>query len=132
MSSYRLDRVLLVISTCKFCSGCAMQFEGSGATSGRQGQWFLHHDNAPSHKSLVVKQFLTSPNHRTLRISLPTPYSENGPQGDTFCNHGGHEVECDDLTPEDSKRSLLPVLPTMAGSIEQVCVHKGPTFKVIR
>jgi hypothetical protein len=23
-----------------------------------QGQWFLHHDNAPSHTSLVVQQFL--------------------------------------------------------------------------
>jgi len=31
-------------------------------------------------------------------------------------------IECDDRTPEDSKKSLLPVLPTMAGSIEQVCV----------
>ena len=41
-----------------------------------QGEWFLHHDNAPSHTSLVVQQFLfekaflSSPNHRTLRISL--------------------------------------------------------------
>jgi hypothetical protein len=63
VSSYRLDRGLLVISTCKFCWG-------SGATSGRQGQWFPHHDNAPSHTSLVVQQFLPSLNHRTLRISL--------------------------------------------------------------
>ena len=23
-----------------------------------QGEWFLHHDNAPSHTSLVVQQFL--------------------------------------------------------------------------
>jgi hypothetical protein len=59
----------VAVSTCKFCWGCAMQFEGSGATSGGQGQWFLHHDNAPSHTSLV-QQFLSSPNHRTLRISL--------------------------------------------------------------
>jgi hypothetical protein len=71
MSSYRLDRVLLVIAMCKFCRGCVMQFGGSGATSGRQGQWLLHHDNALSHTPLVVQQFLSSPNHRTLRISLP-------------------------------------------------------------
>jgi hypothetical protein len=69
MSSYRLDRVLLVV-TCKFCWGGAMQFGRSGATSGRQGQWFLHHYNAPSHTSLVVQQFLSSPTHRILRISL--------------------------------------------------------------
>jgi hypothetical protein len=34
-----------------------MQFGGSGATSGRQGQWLLRHDEAPSHTSLVVQQF---------------------------------------------------------------------------
>jgi hypothetical protein len=53
-------------------------------------------------------------------------------------------IECDGRTAEDSKRSLSPVLSTMAGSIEQVCVcvcvcvcvraraRKGPTLKVIR
>jgi len=34
----------------------------------------------------------------------------------------GRRIECDGGTPEDSKRSLPPVLPTMAGSMEQVCV----------
>jgi hypothetical protein len=51
--------VLLVISTCRFS-------RGSGATSGRQGQWLLHQDDSPSHTALVV----SSPSHRTLRISL--------------------------------------------------------------
>jgi len=32
-------------------------------------------------------------------------------------------IKCDDRTPEDSKRSLLPVLPRMAGLLEQVCVR---------
>ena len=72
------------------------------------------------------KAFLSSPNHRALRISLrvilAVPYSENGPQGDPFRNHGGHQMECDGRTAEDSKRSLPPVLPTMAGSVKQVCV----------
>jgi len=31
-------------------------------------------------------------------------------------------MECEGQTPEDSKRSLPPVLPTMAGLTEQVCV----------
>jgi hypothetical protein len=31
-------------------------------------------------------------------------------------------MECDGRTAEDSKRSLPPVLPTMAGLMEQVCV----------
>jgi len=51
---------------------------------------------------------------------LALPCSENGPQGDAFRNHGGHQIECDGRTPEDSKRSLLSALPTMAGSMEQV------------
>ena len=59
---------------------------------------------------------------------LAFPYSENGPQGDAFRNHGGHQNECDGRTPEDSKRSLPPVLPTMAGSMEQVCVRARVLF----
>ena len=34
----------------------------------------------------------------------------------------GRRIECDGRTPEDSKRSILPVLLTMAESMEQVCV----------
>ena len=45
------------------------------------------------------------------------PYSENVPQGDAF------RTTEDGWTPEDSKRSLPSVHPTMAGSMEQVCVR---------
>ena len=48
--------------------------------------------------------------------------TENGPQGNPFCNHGGYQYKCDGLTPVGSKRSLPPVLPTMVGSNEQVRV----------
>jgi hypothetical protein len=34
-------------------------------------------------------------------------------------------MECDGRTPKDSKISLPPVLPTVAGSMEQVCVCVG-------
>ena len=50
---------------------------------------------------------------------LAVPYSENGPQGDVFRNHGGHQIQCDGWTPEDSNSSLPLVLPTKAGSMEQ-------------
>ena len=53
---------------------------------------------------------------------LALPYSENGPQGDAFCKHGWHQIECDGRTPEDCIRSLPVVLPTMAGWMGQVCV----------
>jgi hypothetical protein len=26
----------------------------------KKNKWFLHHDNAPAHTSLIVRQFLTS------------------------------------------------------------------------
>jgi hypothetical protein len=72
------------------------------------------------------KAFLSSPNHRTLRILLWVTFGcfllWNGPQEGAFRNHGGHQIKCNGRTPEDSKRSLPPVLPTKAGSMEQVCV----------
>jgi transposase len=36
------------------------------------GQWFLHHDNAPSHTSLVVQQFLAEKN---IPVITQPPYS---------------------------------------------------------
>jgi hypothetical protein len=60
--SYRLDKVLLVISTGSFCRGCAIQLGGSGTTSGWQGQWFLHRDDLPSLTSVGVQQFLAEKN----------------------------------------------------------------------
>jgi hypothetical protein len=78
---------------------------------------------------------LSSPNHRTFRISLRVNltlrYSENGPQGDTYPNHEGHQIEFDGRTLEDSK-SFPSELPTMTGSMEQLCMRKGTTSKVIK
>jgi hypothetical protein len=136
MSPYRLDRVLLVIPTCKFC-------RGSGATSGRQRQWFLHHDNAPSHTSLVVKKFFAEKNV----VMTKLPYSPDPPSSDLWLfstlkmGWEGHFSQpwrtSNRMRPpnlEDSKRSLPPVLPTMVRSMEQVRVRarKDPTLKVIR
>ena len=66
--------------------------------------------------------------HPTTALSRSRPewllnvlYSENGPQGDAFLNHGGHQIECYGRTPKDFKRSPPAVLPTMTGSMEQVC-----------
>ena len=91
------------------------------------------HDNALNHTSLVMQKFLAHKKHScyhpTTELSgsrsewlLAVHYSKNGPLRDAFRNHGGHQIECDGRNPEDSKRSLPPVLPTMAGSMEQVCV----------
>jgi transposase len=37
-----------------------------------QGEWFLHHDNAPSHRSLVVQQFLVE---KSSPVITQPPYS---------------------------------------------------------
>jgi hypothetical protein len=66
-----------------------------------------HHDNAPSHTSLVVQQFLAE---KSIPVITKPPHSPN-------------LVPNDLAVPKDSKRSLPPMLPTMAGSLEQVCVR---------
>jgi len=38
-----------------------------------QGEWFLHHDNAPSHTSLVVQQFLTEKSIPVITQALYSP-----------------------------------------------------------
>ena len=72
------------------------------------------------------KAFLSSSNHRTLWISLRVTFGcslfWNYASRGRVSHHGGHRIECDGWTPADSKRSLPPVHPTMAGSMEQVCV----------
>jgi hypothetical protein len=138
MSSYRLDRVLLVISTCKFCRGCVTQFEGSGATSGRQGQRFLHRDNALRHTSLVVQQFLAekknhSCHHPTAIPSvsrsewiLAVAYTENEPQA---------WMTSDQIWSPNSGRFQMK--PSAGASNNDridgasVFMLKGPTLKVI-
>jgi hypothetical protein len=64
--------MLQVISTCNYCRGCTKQLGGSGATSGRQGQWFLNLDNAPSHTLLIVQQFLAE---KDIPVIIQPPYS---------------------------------------------------------
>ena len=60
----------VVISTGKFCRGCAMHFGGNERDKW-QGEWFLHHDNTPSHTSLV-QQFLAK---KSIPVITQTPYS---------------------------------------------------------
>jgi hypothetical protein len=45
-----------------------------------------------------------------------------GRKGTRSATMEGHQMECGGRTPEDSKINLPPVLPAVAGSVEQVCV----------
>jgi len=85
--------------------------------------WATHHLCS---NSSPRKAFVSSPNHRTLWISLQVTFGcsllYKWASRGRILHHGGRQIECDSQTLEDSKRSLPPVLPTMAGSLEQVCV----------
>ena len=70
----------------------------------------------------VLWQYSDSTLRISLRVTFGCSLHWNGPQGEAFRNHGGNQIKSDGRTPEDSKRSLPLVLPTMAGSMEQVCL----------
>ena len=105
-----------------------------GTRSGEYGGWVMTGGSVQmprNHTSLVVQQFLAE---KIIPIITQPPYSQDlapsefwlfptlkmGLKGTHFATM--EDIECDGRTAEDSKRSLPPVLPTMAGSMEQVCV----------
>ena len=142
MSSYHLDRLLMVISTCKFCRGCAMQFRGNGGTSGRESGFCITITFRATHRLLCSnssprKAFRSSPNHRTLRISLRVTFgcsllwkwASRGRISQPWRtsnrmwrpNSGGFQKK-----PSTSASNNGRIDGT------SVCVRKGPTLKVIR
>jgi hypothetical protein len=66
--------------------------------------------------------FLSWPKHRTLRTSLRATFGCSHSEDWTLFQTWRASIECDGRATEDSKRSLLPVLPTTVGSMEWVCV----------
>jgi hypothetical protein len=98
------EQSVTVISMCKFSRDCAMQSGRSDATSGRQGQWFLHHRLLCSNSS-PRKTFFSSLKHRTLLISLRVTFA-------CFLlwklvSHLGHQIECDGRTHKLTRASML-------------------------
>jgi hypothetical protein len=82
-----------------------------------QGQWFLHHNNAPSHTSLVVQQFLAEKNIPVITQLLfsldlaPSyfwlfPTLKMGFMETHFPTMEVHQIDCDGQTPEDSKEAF--------------------------
>jgi hypothetical protein len=103
-----------------------MHFGGSGMTSGRVSNLCIMMTHRAT-RVLLCSNFSPSKTFLSLHGSrsewlLAVPYSVNGPLGKTFRNHERHKIKCDGRTPEDSKRRHPQELPTMAGSMEQVCV----------
>jgi len=51
----------------------------------QSGDWFLHHDNAPTHTALSIQQFLAK---NKMVVVSHHPYSPNLAPCDFFCTHG--------------------------------------------
>ena len=59
-------------STWRSCDVCVNQFAENDREKWRDGDWILHHDNAPAQTSRLVQQFLAK--HGTAQLQQP-PYS---------------------------------------------------------
>ena len=141
MSSYCLDRLLMVISTCKFCRG-VMQFGGNGATSGRESGVCITITHRATHRLLCSnssprKALLSSPNHRTLQIllrvtfgcSLLWKWASRGCVSQPW--RTSNRMQC--LNSGGFQKKPYTGASNN-GRIDgaSVCVHKGPTLRVIR
>ncbi|UYV67791.1 hypothetical protein LAZ67_5002075 [Cordylochernes scorpioides] len=65
---HRVERSIRNI-TCKLCAICAKQSARNARICGRNKNWLLHHDNAPAHTSLLVRDFLAKNN----TLMMPQP-----------------------------------------------------------
>ena len=134
--SWRLSR----IHSCDF----VRRFEDETCQCEVCSEWFLHHDDALSHTSLVVQQFLAekkhSCHHPTTVLSgsrykwlSVVPYSENGPQGDAFRTmediESGATAELRKIPKEAFHQWIQKWQDRWS---KCVCARKGPTLKVIR
>jgi hypothetical protein len=97
-----------------------------------QEHWFLHHDNALSHRLLVVYATIHhwekhSCHHTTTVLSgchsewlSSVTYSDDGPQRDMFWNCGRNQIK------SNAMAELLKILK------EAFCLCKDHTLKMIR
>ena len=78
----------------------------------RNGDWILHHDNAPSHTSHLVQQFLAK--HGTAQLQQP-PYSPDLTLCDFFLFPRlkkvlkGHRFEATEDIKQNSTKTLLDI-----------------------
>jgi len=98
-----------------------------------QGEWCLHHDNGPSHISLVVQQFLAE---KIIPVITQRPYSPDlapndfwlfptlkmGLKGTRFATTEDTKSNATAELRKIPKKAFPPVLSTMAGSMQQFCV----------
>ena len=86
--------------------------------------WILHHDNAPTHTALSVKQSLVSKEITTLHHPLYSPYlaplrflpfskAERDSQGDTLPRSRGYQDQRDETPQNYHKSRIFTVLQSV-------------------
>ena len=105
-------------------------------------KWFLHHDNAPRHTLLCSnssprKPFLSSPNHRTLQISLRVTFGCSLLWKWASRGRVSQPWRTSNRIRQPNSGGFQKKPSTGAsnnGRIDgaSVCARKGPTLKVIR
>ena len=90
----------------------------------QDGDWILHHDNAPAHTSHLVQQFLAK--HGTAQLLQPS-YSPDLAPCDFFLFPRlkkvlkGHRFEATEDTIRHPERGVRKMFPTVAETLGEVC-----------
>jgi len=93
----------------------------------RDGDWILHHDNAPAHTSHHMQQFLAK--HGTAQLQQP-PYSPDLALCDFFLfprlkkvlkGNGGHQTKFDEDTIRHPERGVRKMFLTVSETLGEVC-----------
>ena len=60
MNLYQLDKQSTKFTIWKYWKGCVKKLDGNDPNFLPTTQWILHHDNAPAHTPLSVREFLAA------------------------------------------------------------------------
>ena len=99
-------------STWRSCDVCVNQFAENDRKKWWDGDWILHHDNAPAHTSHLLQQFLAK--HGTAQLQQP-PYSPDLAPCDFFLFPRlkkvlkGHRFEATEDIKGNSTKTLLDI-----------------------
>jgi hypothetical protein len=57
MNLYQLDKQSTMFTIWKYCEGCVKKLDGNDRNFANNS-WILHHDNAPAHTALSLREFI--------------------------------------------------------------------------
>jgi len=60
MNLYQLDKQSTKFTIWRYWKGCVKKLDGNDPELFANNSWILHHDNAPAHTALSVREFLAT------------------------------------------------------------------------